>query len=534
MTRVQSSDPLVTNPISRKHFAIAALLGALLGTGVPASAGMVDAVEFYNASLDHYFVTANTDEIGKLDSGFFVGWQRTQQVFKVLESSDTSPGASPVCRFYGSPAAGLDSHFYSASPVECAEVKQKFPTAWLLESDNVFQAYLPNTTTGACPSNTRPVYRTWNKRADSNHRYTTDTGIQDQMLAKGYVAEGYGTNPTRLVAICAPVPVTAQPPSCTLTASTADPIVGASILLMAACNGAPTSFSWTGCTSSGATCSATSASPGAIVYSVIAANAAGAGPAASVQVAWRNAPAPPPPESKSVCNLIVSSSQQTPVVNSLVTLQASCSGEPTGYVWTNCGTQTNVCQVRWSFPGLQTYSVRAVNSGGTGDPASANVNWVSSPPAPPGLCSQFPAALYTDFGSAGGVAYSLLSETGLQWNGVWAVRIGVPGTAPDAAFGSLQVAEFGGPPTYREATLSRTACDFRPIDTTGLNGPLAYAFGNSASLAFIIGASTPSYPGLAPGGVYYFNIRNYLSGSSTITCASPGRCDALTNVNMPR
>lgn len=520
--------------MKRHHIAIAALVGTLFGASAPASAGMVDAVEFYNASLDHYFVTASTDEIGKLDTGFFVGWQRTQQVFKVLDASDTSPGASPVCRFYGSPAAGLDSHFYSVSSVECAEVKQKFPTAWLLESDNVFQAYLPNTTTGACPANTRAVYRTWNKRADSNHRYTTVGAIQDQMLAKGYVAEGYGTDPKRLVAMCAPVSSTAQPPTCTLTATTVDPVAGATILLMAACNGAPTSFSWTGCTSSGATCSATSATPGVIVYSVIAANAAGAGPAATVQVSWRTAPPAPPAESKSVCNLVVTSSQQSPVINSLVTMQASCSGEPTGYQWTNCGTLTNVCQLRWSVPGLQTYSVSAVNSGGTGDPASANVNWVSSPAAPPGLCGQYPATLYTDFGTAGGIAYSTLSETGLQWNGVWAVRIGVPGTASAGAFGSLQVAEYGGPPTYREATLSRTACDFRPVDATGINGPLAYATGNTASLPFLIGASTPNYPGLAPGGVYYFNVRNYLAGSSTITCASPGRCDALTNVNMPR
>ena len=524
----------MTNPISRKAFAIAALVGALAGAAAPAAAGTVDAVEFHNASLDHYFVTANTEEIGKLDTGFFVGWQRTQQVFKVLDAADTSPGASPVCRFYGSPAAGLDSHFYSVSPVECAQVKQKFPTAWLLESDNVFQAYLPNTTTGACPANTRPVYRTWNNRVDSNHRYTTDPAIQDLMIGRGYVAEGYGTNASRLVAMCAPVPVTAQPPSCTLSATSVDPVVGATILLMASCSGNPTSFSWTGCTGSGSTCGTTSANPGVVVYSVIAANAAGAGTSATVQVTWRTAPAPPPPESKSVCNLIVTSPQQTPVVDSLVVLQASCSGEPTGYQWTNCISQTNVCNLRWSVPGLQTYSVSAVNSGGTGNAASANISWVSAPPAPPGLCAQFPAVLYTDFGSSGGVAHSYLSETGFRWNGVWAVRVAVPGTAPDAAFGSMQVAEFGGPPTYREATLSRTACDFRPVDASGNNGPSAFANGITASLTFIIGASTPTYPGLAPGGTYYLNVRNYLSGSNTITCASPGRCDALTNVNMPR
>ena len=47
------------------------------------------------------------------------------------------------------------------------------------------------------------MYRLWNQRAHSNHRYTTDTAIKTQMIAKGYVAEGYGPD---TVTMCAPVP----------------------------------------------------------------------------------------------------------------------------------------------------------------------------------------------------------------------------------------------------------------------------------------------------------------------------------------
>ena len=36
------------------------------------------------------------------------------------------------------------------------------------------------------------MYRLWNQRADSNHRYTADPATKALMLAKGYVAEGYG------------------------------------------------------------------------------------------------------------------------------------------------------------------------------------------------------------------------------------------------------------------------------------------------------------------------------------------------------
>ena len=41
-----------------------------------------------------------------------------------------------------------------------------------------------------------PMYRLWNGRADSNHRFTTDPRIRDEMIARGYVSEG--------VAMCVP------------------------------------------------------------------------------------------------------------------------------------------------------------------------------------------------------------------------------------------------------------------------------------------------------------------------------------------
>jgi hypothetical protein len=58
---------------------------------------------------------------------------------------------------------------------------------------------LPDPVSGVCPSGGVPVYRLWNNRIDSNHRYTTRAAIRDQMVAKGYVAEGYGPDS---VALC--------------------------------------------------------------------------------------------------------------------------------------------------------------------------------------------------------------------------------------------------------------------------------------------------------------------------------------------
>lgn len=161
------------------------------------------AVEYRNAALDHYFVSDRAPDIDALDSGRIAGWQRTGESFKVWPRAIA--GASPVCRFYIPPEHG-DSHFLSASPAECANVAGRIATdpaysGYTLETSDAFYVMLPDATTGACPDNTVPVYRLWNRRTDSNHRYTTRAAIKAQMLAQGYAAEGYGPD---AVAMCAP------------------------------------------------------------------------------------------------------------------------------------------------------------------------------------------------------------------------------------------------------------------------------------------------------------------------------------------
>ncbi len=172
---------------------------ALPQSSPPPAPRILTAVEYYNASLDHYFVTAIPDEITKLDNGTFVGWARTGESFDVYDVRSGGGNARhPVCREYGVPLYGLDTHFYSASIDECAATLQKGVGSWLLESSDVFEMDLPDTN-GNCPAGEIPVYRIWNQRKDSNHRYTTKTSIRDQMVAKGGVAEGYGPN---AVALC--------------------------------------------------------------------------------------------------------------------------------------------------------------------------------------------------------------------------------------------------------------------------------------------------------------------------------------------
>lgn len=152
------------------------------------------AVEYYHAGLDHYFLTTETVEIDALDRGILAGWQRTGQSFSVL-LTDTGPESwVPVCRYYGRPDRGLDSHFYSASDAECAGLATRYDGSWVFERRDAFHAAPADATTGACPNGTQPVYRLWNARFDSNHRYTTSVAIKAEMVARGYVPEGYGSD----------------------------------------------------------------------------------------------------------------------------------------------------------------------------------------------------------------------------------------------------------------------------------------------------------------------------------------------------
>ena len=161
--------------------------------------GTTVAVEFYNRSLQHYFISTAPGEISDLDTGVHVGWERTGLRF--LAYAAPFPGASPVCRFYRAPAYG-DSHFYSASPAECAATAADHPVDWIYESPNVFYIRLPDITTGACPVNTLPIWRFFNQ-VTTNHRYTADVTTRDDMRSDPltWIAEGYGPD---AVIMCTP------------------------------------------------------------------------------------------------------------------------------------------------------------------------------------------------------------------------------------------------------------------------------------------------------------------------------------------
>jgi hypothetical protein len=168
---------------------------AELGAG-PVGGAKAVAVEFYNAGFKHYFVTANSVEIAKLDNGTFAGWARTGKAFNV--GTAAGPGLVPVCRFFTVAFPPTSSHFYAPRGLGCEGTLTD--AKWQYEGEVFFMA-LPDAT-GKCPSGFAAVFRLFNNMQGGapNHRLTTDDATRTQMLAAGYVAEGAGIG----VGMCSP------------------------------------------------------------------------------------------------------------------------------------------------------------------------------------------------------------------------------------------------------------------------------------------------------------------------------------------
>jgi lysyl endopeptidase len=161
-------------------------------------------VEYYYSGLNDYFVTASQAEIQALDSGARPGWVRTGLTFLAYSDARVAPAdAKPVCRFYLLPQVG-DSHFYSADPTECAATATRFAGSWIEEDPALFYIQVPNQTTGACPANTRPLFRFLNSANQLHHRYTAEVVVRNSIINDGgWIQEGYGSLPDTAV-MCSP------------------------------------------------------------------------------------------------------------------------------------------------------------------------------------------------------------------------------------------------------------------------------------------------------------------------------------------
>jgi hypothetical protein len=182
----------------------AAAFCALVAAGCSKPVPTVQVFEFYNASLDRYFRTANADEAAGLRSNASSGETETGKAFLAYPRTGYPEDAKPVCRFYGSQSPGPNSHFYTADAGECESLKKLQQTTpasakrWNFE-EVAFAIKVPKG--DSCPGDAPvQVYRVYNKGfergADSNHRFVTDKALYQEMIGKGWSGEG--------VAMCAP------------------------------------------------------------------------------------------------------------------------------------------------------------------------------------------------------------------------------------------------------------------------------------------------------------------------------------------
>jgi uncharacterized protein (DUF1800 family) len=178
-------------PFARRSGALAfatAALSAVCTQGAAAIEPTANVIEYYNASLNHFFITAYPDEAAMLDQGVVVkGWTRTGVTWSAWANAGDSVTAVPVCRFFGTPGEGPNSHFYTADASECALVQQN--PGWTFEA---IAFYIDVPQLGACKAGTTPVYRSFYPGADvtqSNHRFLPDMTMFEHMAGSS-ILEG--------------------------------------------------------------------------------------------------------------------------------------------------------------------------------------------------------------------------------------------------------------------------------------------------------------------------------------------------------
>jgi hypothetical protein len=129
-----------------------------------------------------------------------------------------------------------------------------------------------------------------------------------------------------------------------------------------------------------------------------------------------------------------------------------------------------------------------------------------------------------------GVAITTSSMGGFGATTALVMQFTVPANAN--AFntaGRVSFAEFTDPPTIRQMTISTARCDFRPVDATGVNGPVVKGEATAPSVGFNV--STPP-ASLKPGTTYYINVRNFSSDIGA-TC-SGSVCNGIITFDWPK
>jgi hypothetical protein len=149
----------------------------------------VTVVEYYNKSLDAYFITGRSADKAALDG--IADYQRTGMSFEATTAATAPAALTKICRFYIHTATPYtSSHFYGRQGIDCESIRGQNLAGFDWE-DYDFAVQQPVAT--VCPSGTTTVYRSFRVAANgktSNHRYSASLADYTAASGKGYAGEG--------------------------------------------------------------------------------------------------------------------------------------------------------------------------------------------------------------------------------------------------------------------------------------------------------------------------------------------------------
>ncbi|MBC7710732.1 MAG: hypothetical protein H7203_11750 [Rhizobacter sp.] len=163
-------------------------LTALSSSLNSAWAQSVTVTEYYNKTLDAYFITGRANEQQTLDAT--ADFQRTGMTFQAVAAIAATTATTRICRFYINVASPFtSSHFYGREGVDCESLRSQNLVGFSYEG---YDFALAQPTSGVCPTNTTTIYRSFRAGANgktSNHRYTASAETYATAALSGYAGE---------------------------------------------------------------------------------------------------------------------------------------------------------------------------------------------------------------------------------------------------------------------------------------------------------------------------------------------------------
>lgn len=174
----------------KRTTALASALLLSMSVASTVSAAPITVVEYYNRTLDAYFITGRAAEQQQLDQ--VADFVRTGMSFQARTTDDVQPASIGICRFYVSiDSPFTNTHFYGREEIDCEPMAEAAYAGFYWEG---YDFRVPSSEgDGTCPEGAMPVYRSFrlgNEGLTSNHRFTVSLGTYAAAANAGYRGEG--------------------------------------------------------------------------------------------------------------------------------------------------------------------------------------------------------------------------------------------------------------------------------------------------------------------------------------------------------